>query len=134
VAADIPDDVQSLRDQFPGWTFGTVWVSAASGPDARRIWATKDGVPAVGVDGRRTRRRDQTGDRRPLMRAWCNAATRSLAPPPCSLHWADQASNGVCRGQPTTGGGIAMKLTTINRCGTNRPMDACPLSTQGSGS
>jgi hypothetical protein len=40
---DIPDDVQSLRDQFPGWTFGTAWASAASGPDARRIWAAKDG-------------------------------------------------------------------------------------------
>jgi hypothetical protein len=43
VTADIPDDVQGLRDQFPGWTFGTVWASAASGPDARRIWASKDG-------------------------------------------------------------------------------------------
>jgi hypothetical protein len=43
VAADIPDDVQSLRDQFPGWTFGTVWATAASGPDARRLWATRDG-------------------------------------------------------------------------------------------
>jgi len=40
---DIPDDVQSLRDQFPDWAFGTVWASAASGPDARRIWASKDG-------------------------------------------------------------------------------------------
>jgi hypothetical protein len=43
VAADIPDDVQGLRDKFPGWTFGAVWASAASGPDARRIWASKDG-------------------------------------------------------------------------------------------
>jgi hypothetical protein len=40
---DIPDDVARLREQFPGWTFGTVWASAASGPDARRIWAAKDG-------------------------------------------------------------------------------------------
>jgi hypothetical protein len=44
VASDIPDDVQRLREQFPGWTFGTVWASAASGPDARRIWAMRDGV------------------------------------------------------------------------------------------
>jgi hypothetical protein len=43
MAADIPNDVRSLREQFPGWTFGTVWASAASGPDARRIWASKDG-------------------------------------------------------------------------------------------
>jgi hypothetical protein len=40
---DIPDDVARLRDEFPGWTFGTVWASAASGPGARRIWAAKDG-------------------------------------------------------------------------------------------
>lgn len=43
MAADIPDDVQSLRDQFPGWTFGTVWATAASGPDARRLWPMRDG-------------------------------------------------------------------------------------------
>jgi hypothetical protein len=40
---DIPDDVARLREQFPDWAFGTVWASAASGPDARRIWAAKDG-------------------------------------------------------------------------------------------
>jgi hypothetical protein len=39
----IPDDIASLREEFPGWTFGTVWASAASGPDARRIWAQRDG-------------------------------------------------------------------------------------------
>jgi hypothetical protein len=44
MAADIPDDVQGLREQFPGWTFGTVWATAASGPDRRRIWAMRDGV------------------------------------------------------------------------------------------
>jgi hypothetical protein len=67
MAADIPNDVQSLREQFPGWTFGTVWASAASGPDARRIWASKDGFLLSAWDGRRTRRRDQTGDWRPLI-------------------------------------------------------------------
>jgi hypothetical protein len=43
VAGDIPEDVARLREQFPGWTFGTVWASAASGPDARRVWAARDG-------------------------------------------------------------------------------------------
>ena len=32
-----------LREDFPGWQFGSVWASAASGPDARRIYATRDG-------------------------------------------------------------------------------------------
>jgi hypothetical protein len=41
---EMPSDIQALRDQFPGWTFGTVWASAASGPDARRIWAVKGGL------------------------------------------------------------------------------------------
>ena len=43
MAGDIPDDIQRLHDDFPGWAFGTVWASAASGPDARRIWAAKEG-------------------------------------------------------------------------------------------
>jgi hypothetical protein len=33
------DDMTQLREQFPGWRFGTVWATAASGPDRRRIWA-----------------------------------------------------------------------------------------------
>jgi len=32
-----------LRQDYPGWQFGSVWASAASGPDARRIYATRDG-------------------------------------------------------------------------------------------
>ena len=40
---NVPDDVASLREQFPEWTFGTVWTSAANGPDSRRIWAMRDG-------------------------------------------------------------------------------------------
>lgn len=36
-------DADMLREAFPGWRFGSVWASAASGPDARRIYATKDG-------------------------------------------------------------------------------------------
>lgn len=34
-----PDDLAQLRDEFPEWRFGTVWASAATGPDARRLWA-----------------------------------------------------------------------------------------------
>lgn len=37
-------DLDKLREQFPGWRFGTVWASAATGPDARRLWATRDGI------------------------------------------------------------------------------------------
>jgi hypothetical protein len=36
-------DIDKLHEAFPGWRFGSVWASAASGPDARRIYATKDG-------------------------------------------------------------------------------------------
>jgi hypothetical protein len=39
-----PPDVARLREQFPGWTFGTVWTTAASGPDRRRVWAMRDGI------------------------------------------------------------------------------------------
>jgi hypothetical protein len=37
-------DLSLLREQFPEWRFGTLWASAASGPDKRRLWATRDGV------------------------------------------------------------------------------------------
>jgi hypothetical protein len=33
------DDLTQLREEFPGWRFGTVWATAASGPDRRRVWA-----------------------------------------------------------------------------------------------
>lgn len=36
-------DLDSLQRDYPGWRFGSVWASAASGPDARRLYATKDG-------------------------------------------------------------------------------------------
>jgi hypothetical protein len=37
-------DIERLRCQFAdtGWRFGTVWASAASGPDARRLFASRD--------------------------------------------------------------------------------------------
>jgi hypothetical protein len=38
------DDLAKLREDHPAWNFGSVWASAASGPDARRLWASRDGV------------------------------------------------------------------------------------------
>jgi len=35
------DDLSELREQFPGWQIGTIWASAASGPDFRRLSARK---------------------------------------------------------------------------------------------
>jgi hypothetical protein len=43
-ASSQPPDVARLREQFPGWTFGAVWTTAASGPDRRRVWAMRDGI------------------------------------------------------------------------------------------
>jgi hypothetical protein len=39
-----PDDLTKLREEYPAWSFGTVWATAASGPDARRLWASRDGI------------------------------------------------------------------------------------------
>lgn len=38
------DDLARLRQDYPGWSFGSVWATAASGPDARRLWASRDGM------------------------------------------------------------------------------------------
>jgi hypothetical protein len=40
----VQTDLDSLREQFPGWRFGSVWATAATGPDQRRLWASRDGV------------------------------------------------------------------------------------------
>jgi hypothetical protein len=40
----VPDDIARLRREHPGWTFGTVWATATSGPDRRRVWAMRDGI------------------------------------------------------------------------------------------
>jgi hypothetical protein len=40
----LEDDVARLRREHPGWQIGTIWATAASGPDARRLSATKDGI------------------------------------------------------------------------------------------
>jgi len=38
------DDLVKLRQDYPAWDFGSVWVAAASGPDVRRLWASRDGL------------------------------------------------------------------------------------------
>ncbi len=38
------NDLSQLRAEYPAWRFGTVWATAASGPDQRRLWATRDGI------------------------------------------------------------------------------------------
>ena len=38
------DDLTTLRQEHPGWNFGTVWTTVNSGPDKRRIWASRSGV------------------------------------------------------------------------------------------
>ena len=43
-AAPPPSDIERLQGQFgdQGWRFGSVWATAASGPDRRRLYATRD--------------------------------------------------------------------------------------------
>lgn len=38
------EDLDALRSEFPDWQFGSVWATAATGPDARRIWAYRSGI------------------------------------------------------------------------------------------
>jgi hypothetical protein len=40
----LEDDVTTLQREHPGWQIGTVWATAASGPDARRLTASREGV------------------------------------------------------------------------------------------
>ncbi len=44
MTGDIPSDIDKLRWDFPGWTFGATWTTVASGPDRRRLTAMKDGI------------------------------------------------------------------------------------------
>jgi hypothetical protein len=45
-AEAIGNGLADLRNEFAGsgFTFGTVWASAEAGPDARRLYASRDGV------------------------------------------------------------------------------------------
>jgi hypothetical protein len=38
------DDLAQLRKDHPDWAIGSVWTTAASGPDRRRFWASKGAV------------------------------------------------------------------------------------------
>jgi len=42
----ISSDLADLRKEFAGsgFAFGSVWASAGAGPDARRLYASRDGV------------------------------------------------------------------------------------------
>jgi len=37
-------DVDQLRQRHPLWAIGTLWTTAASGPDQRRFTASREGV------------------------------------------------------------------------------------------
>ena len=37
-------DIERLRAQHAAWTIDYAWTSAASGPDARRLTATREGI------------------------------------------------------------------------------------------
>jgi hypothetical protein len=38
------NDIEQLKRDHPRWLIGSVWASAASGPDARRLVAVRDGI------------------------------------------------------------------------------------------
>jgi hypothetical protein len=37
-------DLDQLRHDHPGWDFAPVWITCASGPDARVLCACRDGL------------------------------------------------------------------------------------------
>ncbi len=37
-------DIGQLQRDHPSWAIGSVWASAGSGPDARRLVAMRDGI------------------------------------------------------------------------------------------
>ena len=37
-------DIERLREKHPAWAIGSVWTTAATGPDRRRLWAVKEGT------------------------------------------------------------------------------------------
>jgi alkanesulfonate monooxygenase SsuD/methylene tetrahydromethanopterin reductase-like flavin-dependent oxidoreductase (luciferase family) len=39
-----PDAIEQLRRAHPGWQISSVWITAASGPDRRRFWASRGDV------------------------------------------------------------------------------------------
>jgi hypothetical protein len=43
-AVHAKDDLARLREEHPGWNFESVWITANSGPDRRRIRASRNGA------------------------------------------------------------------------------------------
>jgi hypothetical protein len=39
-----PADIDRLNAQHPCWAFSVIWASANSGPDRRRLVATREGI------------------------------------------------------------------------------------------
>jgi hypothetical protein len=37
-------DLARLREEHPGWVFESIWITVNSGPDRRRILASRNGV------------------------------------------------------------------------------------------
>ena len=37
-------DIDQLHEAHPLWAIGSVWASAASGPDSRRLTASREGI------------------------------------------------------------------------------------------
>ena len=37
-------DIERLSEDHPLWRIGSVWASAGSGPDSRRLTASRDGI------------------------------------------------------------------------------------------
>jgi len=37
-------DLDQLRGEFPDWQIGSVWATAATGPDARRLYAQRGAI------------------------------------------------------------------------------------------
>jgi hypothetical protein len=44
----VSSQIDRLRQAHPLWAIGSVWTSAASGPDARRLTATREGIQVYG--------------------------------------------------------------------------------------
>ena len=47
IPTDPPDgngDIAWLRDNFPGWSFGSTWFTTASGPDRRSVFGVNDDI------------------------------------------------------------------------------------------
>ncbi len=49
------EDLDQLREEWPAWSFGTVWTTAASGPDYRRVWAQCETILITGRDAAEVR-------------------------------------------------------------------------------